>query len=223
MIPAPSGTLYAGTRSPLTLNCSIAIDPAVDEPVTVTATWLREGVELSNSDSRLNISSTSITEPPFTSTLTLNPLSTVDNATFSCRAVGSLSGGSSSVQDSDPGEGTTFVLVTTPPPPVVTIVNSSSSASAGMSFNLTCSAVAMPDNLIGRPTLRWEGPGVGQEGVEEISEGDALILSLSALRTSHSGVYTCTARLMISEAQVDVSGSSMTVLTVQSMSVILCS
>ena len=217
VIPAPSGTLYAGTTSPLTLNCSIITDPAVDEGVDITVTWQRGGTELPGTENRITISPPSGSQPLFTSSLTLDPLSSVDNATFSCGAVASLTSGSSLVDDSDMGVGTTNVPVTLPPPPVVTIVNSTSSAAAGMTFNLTCSAVAQPGNLIGRPSLMWEGPGVGQEGVQLINEGDTLILSFSSLRTSHSGVYRCVARLFISEAAVDVSGSSTTTVTVQSM------
>lgn len=111
-ILAPSGTLFAGITTPLRLNCSISIDSAVDTPVTVSVTWLRGDTQLSNNtDGRITISPLSGSQPSLTSTLTLSPLSTEDNTSFTCRA-GALSVGFSSLTTgSNLGEGTIILPV----------------------------------------------------------------------------------------------------------------
>ena len=89
VITVPPGTLFAGSIAPLTLTCSISINPATDTVVAITdtdVTWLRGSTPLSEGDARVTISSVSGSSPSFTSTLILNPLSTVDNTTFTCQA-----------------------------------------------------------------------------------------------------------------------------------------
>ena len=49
-------------------------------------TWLNGTTPLSNSDNRVIVSSLSGSQPSFTSTLTLSPLSIFDNTNFTCRA-----------------------------------------------------------------------------------------------------------------------------------------
>jgi hypothetical protein len=49
-------------------------------------TWLRGSTRLSNDDARVTISRVFGSMPSFISTLTLDPLSTADNTTFTCRA-----------------------------------------------------------------------------------------------------------------------------------------
>ena len=88
-ITPPSDPLFAGSIAPLTLTCSISINPATDTDVVITdidVTWLRGSTRLSDSDARVTISSVTGSRPSFTSILTLDPLSTADNTTFSCRA-----------------------------------------------------------------------------------------------------------------------------------------
>ena len=107
--------------------------------------------------------------------------------------------------------------ITVPPEPSVSIMSSGPST-AGLPHSLTCSVIVVP-GLVAGPTLTWEGRGVGQDGVELSGEASSSPLSLSftQLLTSHGGVYTCTASLTISEARVDISGSNMTTVAVQSM------
>ena len=59
-----------------------------------------------------------------------------------------------------------------------------------------------------------------QDGIELPSphQSDPSILSFTELHTSNSGVYTCIARHIIPEANVDISGSDTTIVVVQSMS-----
>ena len=88
-VSVPPGPLFAGSTAPLTLTCSISLNPATDTSVSVTTmdiTWLNGTTPLSNSDDRVVISSLSGSQPSFTSTLTLSPLSTFDNTNFTCRA-----------------------------------------------------------------------------------------------------------------------------------------
>ena len=82
---------------------------------------------------------------------------------------------------------------------------------AGQPFTRTCSA-SVQDGISGTPTLIWT-----RNGIELSGEGSSGSLSFSPLRTSHGGVYTCTARLTIPEAGVDVSGTDTITIVVQSM------
>ena len=89
IIMVPPGPLFAGSIAPLTLTCNISINPATDTDVAITdtdITWLRGSTHLSSSDARVTIYAVSGSTPSFTSTLTLDPLSTTDNTTFTCRA-----------------------------------------------------------------------------------------------------------------------------------------
>ena len=95
-----------------------------------------------------------------------------------------------------------------PPPPTVRIFHSISLAMAGESLTLTCSATVQ-EGIGGSPTLMWSRGAIQQ------STGSSL--TFDPLLTSHGGVYTCTARLTIPEAGVDVSGLNATTVRVQSM------
>ena len=93
LVRAPLGPLFAGRIAPLTLTCYIYISNATDTDVVIMDTdimWFRGNPltsdPLSNSDARVTISSVSRSEPFYISNLTLDPLSTEDNNTFTCRA-----------------------------------------------------------------------------------------------------------------------------------------
>ena len=79
---------------------------------------------------------------------------------------------------------------------------------AGLPLTLTCSATVQ-ECIDVSPTLTWT-----RDGVEQSS---GLDLTFDRLLTSHGGVYTCTARLNIPEAGVDVYGTNTTTVVVQSM------
>ena len=115
VITVPPGPLFAGRIDPLTLTCTISINPATDTDMSITdmdATWLRGSARLSSSDIRVTISSVSGSRPSFTSTLTLDPLSTADSTTFTCQArARPLAGVEGSITISEMGEGTAAVIV----------------------------------------------------------------------------------------------------------------
>ena len=97
-----------------------------------------------------------------------------------------------------------FYLLSAPPAPEVVIIADGSST-AGQSHTLTCSASVLSNLTEHTISYMWEG---GQDGP---------ILTFSPLLTSHGGAYTCTARLDILDAEVDVSGNEMTTVNVRSM------
>ena len=68
---------------------------------------------------------------------------------------------------------------------------------AGESITLTCS-VTIPYGLDGIPEFQWEGPGKIPNPTSPSSFSGQEVksrITLSALRTSQAGQYTCTASL----------------------------
>ena len=88
----------------------------------------------------------------------------------------------------------------------MSIVQPSSPVIAGESLTLTCSATVQ-EGISSSPTLMWTSGSQQSTGSS---------LTLNPLLTSHGGVYTCTARLTIPEAGVDVSGLNTLNVSVQS-------
>ena len=82
-LSVPSGPLYEGTSQ--TLTCTGTLPEAVDTDVTVGVVWMLNNTQIVNS-TRKEISPVSSTRSPFTSTLTLSPLSMSDAGQFSCEA-----------------------------------------------------------------------------------------------------------------------------------------
>ena len=70
---------YAGT--PLNLTCNIQLNPQVDTPVTITATWFRSGTTIINLDNYTTILPLSTSS---SSKLMFNPLGTSESGSFSC-------------------------------------------------------------------------------------------------------------------------------------------
>ena len=110
-----------------------------------------------------------------------------------------------------------MLLFSVPPRPSLSIISTGPST-AGLAHNLTCSVMVV-SGLTAGPTLVWNGHGVGQVGVKSSSEAtsNALSLTFSPLHTSHGGFYTCTARLTIPEAGVNVTRSNTTSVVVLSV------
>ena len=226
-ITVPRGLLYAGTAAPTSLTCTISLDPAVDDPVSIdqiTVQWMRGMTELSNTTSRVTISTLSGSLPTFTSVLALEPLSTEDTS-FTCLARAQPSGQNLFVSASDQGEGMTiipvlreyyvehctnsimvcFLPLAAPPDPVV-MISSSGSSTAGQTLTLTCSVVLLAGLVPSASvSFMWS---TGDNGPN---------LTLPSLLISQGGVYTCTARLTIPEAGVDVTGSNSINVVVQSV------
>ena len=112
---------------------------------------------------------------------------------------------------------TISVIVSTDPPvPVLQIQSPNSSSIAGYIFELTCSVVAIPDNLIADPVLMWSGPRVNTSGVHITREALNISLLFSPLYTSQRGVYYCTASLDVPEADVHIKSTQMIPINVQS-------
>ena len=84
-------------------------------------------------------------------------------------------------------------------------------ALAGQSLSLNCSA-SIQDGISGTPTLTWTRVG---DDLPTEATSEPPLLSFSSLRTSHGGLYTCSTRLIISAAGVDVSGANTTSISVQ--------
>ena len=76
---------------------------------------------------------------------------------------------------------------------------------AGQALILICSAI--PEGTRGTPVLTWTREDIGLSS--DVTSAPPL-LSFPSLRTSHAGRYTCTARLSIPEAGVDISRNSTT-------------
>ena len=82
-LSVPSGPLYEGTSQ--TLTCTVTLPEPVDTDVTVGVVWRFTNTPVAPS-ARIQISPVSSTRSPFTSTLTLSPLSMSDAGQFSCEA-----------------------------------------------------------------------------------------------------------------------------------------
>ena len=96
---------------------------------------------------------------------------------------------------------------------------STGSSTAGLPHHLNCSVTVIP-GLASDPSLRWEGPGIGQTGVE-VSHGEStsgrLSLSFSSLLTGQGGVYTCIATLSVPGATI--AGNNTIIIIVKGMTV----
>ena len=83
--PNHSGVLYAGT--PLTLTCSIQLNPAVDTTVMATRMWRGPGSQVVSNSSHVTVSNllkrlTFVYE----TTIEFDPLSTTDSDNYECEA-----------------------------------------------------------------------------------------------------------------------------------------
>ena len=103
-----SSTSYAGTN--LSVVCGISINTAVDSDIFVNVTWFNGSILTSNETERVLVSSLAGTKPSFTSTLMIDPLIDVDNASnFTCRA--SVHSDSEFIEQSDIVEGSIHIPV----------------------------------------------------------------------------------------------------------------
>ena len=81
-------------------------------------------------------------------------------------------------------------------PLTISLSPSTSSPVAGESVSLTCS-VTLPGAVSGSPVFQWAGPGDTPTPAAPSTSGQVATstLTLSAVRTSQAGQYTCTASL----------------------------
>ena len=82
--------------------------------------------------------------------------------------------------------------------------------SVGESLTLICSA-SIQEGVRGTPQLTWTREG---DALQNEATSSPPFLTFSTLRTSHGGEYTCSARLTIPEAGVDVTGTNTTIIFV---------
>ena len=83
--PNRTGILYAGT--PLTLTCSIQLNPAVDTPVIVTRMWSGPGSQAVSNSSLVTVSN--LLEGSailYKTTIQFVPLTTTDSGNYECEA-----------------------------------------------------------------------------------------------------------------------------------------
>jgi hypothetical protein len=101
--------------------------------------------------------------------------------------------------------------VAVPSPPTVSIDPFNCLEMAGQPLTLTCSA-SIQEGIRGTPVLTWTREDASLSS--DVTSAPPL-LSFPSLRTSHAGRYTCTARLSIPEAGVDISGINTTNVSIQ--------
>ena len=102
-----------------------------------------------------------------------------------------------------------------PSAPVLRINPFNSVISAGLTLRVVCSLILQEGILYNEATLTtlWTRDGTPLPSRESLGP----LLVISAVNTSHAGQYTCTTRLNIPEAGVDISGTNTTSISVRSM------
>lgn len=104
------------------------------------------------------------------------------------------------------------------PPPNVTIhsANGSFKFTAGTTQTLVCSPTAV-DHLLAEPVVEWIS--IASTNSTELNGS---VLTIETLKTSHTGAYTCEARLSIPQAGISNLSNTITEnITVQSKSYLL--
>ena len=100
-----------------------------------------------------------------------------------------------------------------PSPPNVSIDPFNHLEMAGQPLILNCSA-SIQEGIRGTPELTWTREDASLSS--DVTPSPPL-LSFPSLRTSHAGRYTCSARLTIPEAGVDLFGDSTTNVSIRCM------
>ena len=80
-----TGDLYAGT--PLTLTCSIQLNPAVNTTVMVTRTWSGPGSQAVSNSGHVTVSNVfKGSDNLYETTIEFGPLTTTDSGNYECEA-----------------------------------------------------------------------------------------------------------------------------------------
>ena len=109
-ILAFDGLVYVEAGASLELTCSVFVDPAIADNVTVSVTWYQGTTPLFNTTDRVSVSSADPdSQSPFTSSLTVYPINITDSDNFTCRAGVIPDGQLELVTDSDLVEETVLV------------------------------------------------------------------------------------------------------------------
>ena len=83
--PIRTGIPYAGT--PLSLTCSIQLNPAVDTTVMVTRTWSGPGSQAVSNSSRVTVPNlVKTSDNLYVAAIQFIPLSTTDSGNYECEA-----------------------------------------------------------------------------------------------------------------------------------------
>ena len=108
--PNRTGDLYAGT--PLTLTCSIQLNPAVDTGVMVTRMWRGPGSQGVSNSSHVTVSNlVSRSAFLYETTIQFSPLSTTHSGNYECEATVTTDPQSQFVIMSTRGNDTLTVIV----------------------------------------------------------------------------------------------------------------
>ena len=212
--------LYAGTS--LTLTCTVALDPNVNNNERVMTEW--SGPQSIPGDRYSITPAMRESAISYTGSLTISPLADQnDDDIYTCTVT--VTGGTQSVTASDDvtitilGECTlcvalnmiSFYLFKALPSPNVTIY-ASGVPTAGQTYSLTCSVVVIP-HLVVKPRIQWSRQN---GGVVNTSSGTSLLFKFHRLVTSDGDLYTCRASVDITSISVSVSGEESRDLIVRS-------
>ena len=210
--PNHTGVLYAGT--PLTLTCSIHLNPAVDTTVMVTRMWRGPGSQVVSNSSHVTVSN--LVERfafLYETTIEFVPLSTSNGGDYECEAIAFPGSGLEFVVNSTTGSNAHSLTIEALPVPEVAI-HSTGNTTAGEVYTLSCSATVV-ENLVVVPTIQWEySNGSAVDGGSTFTLSAMVVsgntttrnLTFSPLRTSHGGEYTC--RAIINIPSISITGLS---------------
>ena len=210
--PNHTGVLYAGT--PLTLTCSIELNPAVDTTVIVTKMWRGPGSQVVSNSSRVTVSN--LVERSaflYETTIEFVPLSTSNGGDYECEAIAFPGSGLEFVVNSTTGSNAHSLTIEVLPVPEVAI-HSTGNTTAGEGYTLSCTATVV-ENLVVVPTIQWEySNGSAVEGGSTFTLSDMVTsgnLTFSPLRTSHGGEYTCRAIINIPSISISALSNSQSI------------
>lgn len=113
-ILTPNETLEAVFNSSLSFNCTILVDSSLIDNVTISVTWLRGAIPISDTTDRISISPLDQfgdMQSTFISALTVYPLVFEDSRDFTCSASIVPLGGVELLIASDYGEDRVTVIV----------------------------------------------------------------------------------------------------------------
>lgn len=108
---ASDGVAYAEVGASLELTCSVFVDPAIANNVTISVTWFQGTTLLLNGTDRVTITSGPNSQSTFTSILTVYPINTTDSDNFTCIAGVVPDSQLQPVTSSDLAEETVLVIV----------------------------------------------------------------------------------------------------------------
>ena len=208
--PNHTGVLHAGT--PLTLTCSIQLNPAVDTTVMVTRMWRGPGSQVVSNSSHVTVSNlVERFNQLYETAIEFAPLSISDSGDYECEAIAFPGSSLEFVANSTTGSNAHSLSIEALSVPEVAI-HSTGNTTAGEMYTLSCTATVV-ENLVVVPTIQWEYSNRSAvEGGSTFTLSDMVTsgntttrnLTFSPLQTSHGGEYTC--RAIINIPSISISG-----------------